>query len=230
VAACDWNAVAAADAVGAAQAGALDGVLVSSHACDVADETQVQRFRDELVCRHAADHVDLVFNNAGIGGGASFVKSTREEWEPQVRVAVVMPGHVGTDIIADTRRAHGEAEPQEVTDAELAERIPPEARADLVRAGLLTAGASANAAAIILDGVRSGAWRILVGKGARTLDMVIRANPEAAYDYAELAKPRSNRPAARTRKTHQIELSPLRLRAMSWCRSATTSRCDSGYV
>ncbi len=26
---------------------------------------------------------------------------------PQVRVVVVMPGHVGTDIIANTRRAHG---------------------------------------------------------------------------------------------------------------------------
>ena len=28
---------------------------------------------------------------------------------PQVRVALVMPGHVGTDILANTRRAHGRA-------------------------------------------------------------------------------------------------------------------------
>jgi hypothetical protein len=39
---------------------------------------------------------------------------------------------------------------------------------------------------VILDGVRSGAWRILVGDNARLLDTRVRARPEAAYDYAEL--------------------------------------------
>jgi hypothetical protein len=34
--------------------------------------------------------------------------------------------------------------------------------------------------------VRSGAWRILVGDDATMIDERIRANPEAAYDYAEL--------------------------------------------
>jgi hypothetical protein len=34
--------------------------------------------------------------------------------------------------------------------------------------------------------VRSGAWRILVGEDARLLDELVRAKPEAAYDYAEL--------------------------------------------
>ena len=57
------------------------GVRVTGHACDVSDEAQVQRFRDELAAQHAADHVDLVFSNAGIGGGASFVGGRREEWE-----------------------------------------------------------------------------------------------------------------------------------------------------
>ncbi len=27
-------------------------------------------FRDELIEAHAADHIDLLFSNAGIGGGA----------------------------------------------------------------------------------------------------------------------------------------------------------------
>ena len=45
---------------------------VTSHACDVSDEAQVLRFRDELLEEHASDHVDLVFSNAGIGGGESF--------------------------------------------------------------------------------------------------------------------------------------------------------------
>ena len=44
------------------------------------------------------------------------------------------------------------------------------------------------AATTILDGVRSGTWRILIGRDAATLDSVIRANPEAAYDYDELFK------------------------------------------
>jgi NAD(P)-dependent dehydrogenase (short-subunit alcohol dehydrogenase family) len=127
---------------------------------------------------------------------------------PQVRVAVVMPGHVGTDIVGNTFRAHGK-DPVQLTEAQLKEMIPADARAGLAAAGLLAEDASAEdlrqmliriasdfrdkaplsaaqAATIILDGVRSGAWRILVGQDAAMIDERIRANPEAAYDYAEL--------------------------------------------
>lgn len=45
---------------------------------------------------------------------------------------------------------------------------------------------AAEAAGIILDGVRSGQWRILIGRDAHWLDEQVRARPEAAYDYAEL--------------------------------------------
>jgi len=38
-----------------------------------------------------------------------------------------------------------------------------------------------QAATIILDGVRAGKWRILVGEDAVTLDEAVRADPEAAY-------------------------------------------------
>jgi NAD(P)-dependent dehydrogenase (short-subunit alcohol dehydrogenase family) len=281
VAACDWHADTVAETAAAAQAGAGPGVRVTGHACDVSDETQVLRFRDELLAEHGSDHVDLVFANAGIGGGNSFVNDSREEWErtfavdwwgvyycarvflplllasgdgvlvntssvngfwastgpgmpstaysaakfavrgftealiedlrsnaPQVRVAIVMPGHVGTDIVANSLRAHGK-EPERMSDAQVAELIPDGARTRLIRAGLLSEGASADdlrqmlvrmnadfrdkaplsaaeAAAIILDGVRSGAWRILVGKDATMIDAAVRAKPEAAYDYAEL--------------------------------------------
>ena len=249
VAACDWNAGAVADTAAMARAGAPDGVRVSGHVCDVSDEAQVQRFRDELLGEHAVDHVDLVFSNAGIGGGASFIESSREEWErtfavdwwgmyycartflplliasgdgvlvntssvngfwaslgprmpnsayatakfaikgftealiedlrtnaPQVRVALVMPGHVGTDILANTRRAHGTPEPEDMRAVRIETAF---------REKGLTAAA---AAAIILDEVRSGAWRILVGEDAKALDAAVRARPEAAYDYAKLAK------------------------------------------
>jgi NAD(P)-dependent dehydrogenase (short-subunit alcohol dehydrogenase family) len=293
VAACDWNAHAVANAAAMARAGARDGVLVSGHACDVSDEAQVQRFRDEMLEQHATDHVDLVFSNAGIGGGSSFLTSRREEWErtfnvnwwgvyycaraflplliasgdgvlvntssvnglwaslgpgvpntayatakfaikgftealiedlrtnaPQVRVAVVLPGHVGTDIIANTHRAHGLPEPQDISETQLDELIPAGARAGLIRAGVLREGASADdlrqlvarmetgfrdkapltaaaAATIILDGVRSGAWRILVGEDAKTVDAAVRAKPDAAYDYPELAKLAAAAQAAR---------------------------------
>ena len=52
----------------------------------------------------------------------------------------------------------------------------------------------AGAATIILDGVRSGAWRILVGQDAASLDGYVRAKPEAAYDYALLASMAPNAP------------------------------------
>ena len=284
VAVCDWHADAVADTATAARADAPGGVLLTAHTCDVSDEQQVRRFRDELLDQHATDHVDLVFSNAGIGGAASFVKSPREEWErtfavnwggvyncartflplliasgdgvivntssvngfwaalgpgmpnnayatakfairgftealiedlrsnaPQVRAVLVMPGHVGTDILANTRRAHGGAEPRDMSDAVIQETIPADAQEGLTRAGLLPKGASADdlrrllaqfetdfrekapvsaedAATTILDGVRSGKWRILIGRDAATLDTVIRANPEAAYDYDELFK------------------------------------------
>ena len=47
----------------------------------MSDEAQVLRFRDEVLQRHGRDHVSLVFSNAGIGGGGSFVSDSREEWE-----------------------------------------------------------------------------------------------------------------------------------------------------
>src|SRR5215831_9813156 len=287
VAACDWHADTVAETTASAQAGAPPGVRVTGHACDVSDEAQVLRFRDELLEAHGGDHVDLVFSNAGIGGAASFVKDSRQEWErtfavdwwgvyycaraflplliasgdgvlvntssvngfwgslgpgvpntaystakfavkgfsealiedlrvnaPQVRVAVVMPGHVGTDILVNTRRAHGLPGPEDLSDAKLAE-----ARAGLTALDLLAKGASddevrqrvaelensfrdkapvsaAQAAAIILEGVRSGAWRILIGEDAKLIDAAVRAKPEATYDYAELFREMRPAPAA----------------------------------
>jgi NAD(P)-dependent dehydrogenase (short-subunit alcohol dehydrogenase family) len=282
VAACDWRADAVAETAATAQHDAPAGALVTGHSCDVSDEEQVLRLRDELLEQHSAAHVDLVFSNAGIGGGASFVRDSREAWErtfavdwwgayymaraflplliasgdgvlvntssvagfwatggpglpntaysaakfavkgftealiedlrtnaPQVRVAVVMPGHVGTDIIANSWRAQGLPEPSEMSRAQLEELIPPSARTGLVKAGWIPADASTDdlrraltrlendfrekaplsapeAATIILDGVRSGAWRILVGKDASTIDAAVRAKPEATYDYQAL--------------------------------------------
>lgn len=65
----------------AACRGAGPEVRVSIHRCDVAVEAEVEAFRDEMLAAHDTDHVHLLFNNAGIGGGGSFLEDTREEWE-----------------------------------------------------------------------------------------------------------------------------------------------------
>lgn len=57
------------------------GGRVSVHACDVADEAQVIAFRDAVLREHATDHVELLFNNAGIAGGGSFIEVERSVWE-----------------------------------------------------------------------------------------------------------------------------------------------------
>ena len=56
-------------------------ITLSKHVCDVSDEEQVNKFRDEVLSAHNTQTINLLFNNAGIGGGGSFITSTREEWE-----------------------------------------------------------------------------------------------------------------------------------------------------
>ena len=56
-------------------------ITLSKHVCDVSDEKQVNNFKDEVLAQHNTQTINLLFNNAGIGGGGSFITSTREEWE-----------------------------------------------------------------------------------------------------------------------------------------------------
>jgi NAD(P)-dependent dehydrogenase (short-subunit alcohol dehydrogenase family) len=264
VALCDVNADTMDETRRRAEEQAPPGTLVTTHRCDVADPAQVDRFREEVRSAHDTDHVHLVFSNAGIGGGGSFVAGDREAWErtfsicwggvynvarsflpllvaadegvlvntssvngfwaslgpgvphtaystakfavrgfsealiedlrvhaPHVRVAVVMPGHVGTDIVLNSRRVLGED--LSAMRADLARRgMPVESLSDDDLRGFVTAMAegfrdgaptsAAEAASIILDGVREGRWRILVGDDAVALDEAVRADPEAAYE------------------------------------------------
>lgn len=57
------------------------GTRISAHECDVASEAAVLSFRDDVLRQHETDHVELLFNNAGIGGGESFLKASRETWD-----------------------------------------------------------------------------------------------------------------------------------------------------
>ena len=58
-----------------------EGVRVTAHRCDVTSESELQRLRDEVAQQHATDHIHLLFNNAGISGGQSFINDPREQWD-----------------------------------------------------------------------------------------------------------------------------------------------------
>jgi NAD(P)-dependent dehydrogenase (short-subunit alcohol dehydrogenase family) len=62
-------------------AGLPQGLRVTTHLADVSDAAQVERFRDEVAEHQGTDKIDLLFNNAGIGGGGSMFAHSREEWE-----------------------------------------------------------------------------------------------------------------------------------------------------
>ena len=119
---------------------------------------------------------------------------------PHVKCAVVMPGHIGTSIVSNsTKILSGDmsgrlnAEGLKALRARLANRGLKVA--DMTDEQLQAAGAAvakmflegapttaAQAATIILDGVKAGKWRILVGEDAHKLDERVRADPEHAYD------------------------------------------------
>lgn len=92
---------------------------------------------------------------------------------PHVGVSVVMPGHIGTKIVESSMR-HGV-----VGDLAAEEKALFELAADDFEANALTT--AADAATIILDGVRANQWRILVGPDAVALDEVVRRIPEDVY-------------------------------------------------
>jgi NAD(P)-dependent dehydrogenase (short-subunit alcohol dehydrogenase family) len=81
VAICDVSAETMAETQRLADAVAVGGARVTTHLCDVSDEPQVLAFRDAVVAAHGTCHVNLLFNNAGIGGGGGFVTGDRAEWE-----------------------------------------------------------------------------------------------------------------------------------------------------
>jgi NAD(P)-dependent dehydrogenase (short-subunit alcohol dehydrogenase family) len=246
------------------------GLRVTTHVADVSIEDQLKRFRDELIDQQKTDHVHLLFNNAGIGGGGSLFTNTREQWErtfnicwggvylgvrtflpllvkadeahivntssvngfwasigmgvphtaysaakfavkgfsealindlrlnaPHVKCSVVMPGHIGTSIVSNTRQVQNGADrlsPNELvqarqrlkgmgvpvetmSDDEIQQRAFDRARAFRDEAPTT----AAQAAKIILDGVKAERWRILVGDDANKLDELVRQAPEKAY-------------------------------------------------
>ncbi|QOZ26255.1 SDR family oxidoreductase [Bradyrhizobium sp. CCBAU 51753] len=118
---------------------------------------------------------------------------------PHVKCSVVMPGHIGTSIVSNSRKVQlGTASDQlsadELTQAR--QRLKGQgvdvaklSDADIQKLALDRARifhdeaptTAAAAAKIILDGVKADRWRILVGDDAHLLDERVRKTPEQAY-------------------------------------------------
>ena len=64
-----------------ATAEAPQGIRVLSFKCDVSKEDEMHAFANKVKEEFETDHVNLLFNNAGVGGGGSFVEINREQWE-----------------------------------------------------------------------------------------------------------------------------------------------------
>ena len=245
VATCDVRETALDETRRLALAAASHRVKVTTFVADVADEARLVTFRTDTAERHGTDYVHLLFNNAGIGGGGSFLAGSRQEWErtfdvcwggvyrttrvflpslirspeahlinvssvngfwaslgpdtshtaysaakfavkgftealigdlrmnaPHVAVSLVMPGHIGTSIAHNTMAEFAHDLNDEARHAALQ-------RADAFRDNGLTPD---QAAEVILDGVREGRWRILVGPDAEALDTAVRSTPESSYE------------------------------------------------
>jgi NAD(P)-dependent dehydrogenase (short-subunit alcohol dehydrogenase family) len=87
VAMCDVSADAMAETVAlCADDADRQGVRVTAHVADVSDEAQVLGFRDDVLAQHATETINLLFNNAGIGGGGSLFANSRSEWEKTFNV------------------------------------------------------------------------------------------------------------------------------------------------
>jgi NAD(P)-dependent dehydrogenase (short-subunit alcohol dehydrogenase family) len=57
------------------------GCRIVTFRADVSQEHQIDAFRDVVGRELSTSHIHLLFNNAGISGGGSFVADDREEWE-----------------------------------------------------------------------------------------------------------------------------------------------------
>ncbi len=119
---------------------------------------------------------------------------------PHIKCSVVMPGHIGTSILSNSRKVLNGSSSEQLGPNEITQ-----ARQRMKGAGIDTAAMSdddiqqlaldrarsfredapmtaAAAAKVILDGVKAERWRILVGDDAHEIDARVRQTPERAYD------------------------------------------------
>ena len=119
---------------------------------------------------------------------------------PHIKCSVVMPGHIGTSIPLSTSKVQSgnQADAMDATqlaqararfgsmgrdasamsDDDIRQRVAERERRFLEEAPT----SAAEAATIILNGVKADQWRILVGPDAHKIDELVRRSPERAYD------------------------------------------------
>ncbi|MBN9039862.1 MAG: short-chain dehydrogenase [Rhizobiales bacterium 62-47] len=119
---------------------------------------------------------------------------------PHIKCSVVMPGHIGTSIVSNSRKVQNNSEretldPIEIEQARMRliasgvdvsqisdddiQKIAAERARTFLEEAPMTAAAAAK---VILDGVKAERWRILVGHDAHLLDEWVRGAPEQAYE------------------------------------------------
>lgn len=122
---------------------------------------------------------------------------------PHVKCSVVILGHIGTSIVSNSRKVQSGDESERLNAEEVvltrrrmvAAGVPDADKMsdDAIQAAFAERARSfledapttaAQAARIILDGVKAERWRILVGEDAKLLDQRVREAPEQAYDRA----------------------------------------------
>ena len=123
---------------------------------------------------------------------------------PHVGVSVVMPGHIGTSIAINSGKVLGRPAALDMSEEDIKDirermmksggemsEVVMNLSDDQIREFMHQRGiafrdnaptSAGDAASIILDGVKAGKWRILVGEDAHRLDERVRANPESAYE------------------------------------------------
>ena len=134
------------------------------------------------------------------------------ERAPHVSLVLVMPGHIGTSIVANTLRSQGLKEPRSMTREEVAglrlwlgaRRIPHEALSDDQVRDLVQQRfdnfrdnaplSAAQAAEQILGAVRKGQWRLIIGDDARFIDKLARESPEELYEPKFIEQMRAQLP------------------------------------
>ena len=117
---------------------------------------------------------------------------------PHLTASVVMPGHIGTQIARNSMIAAG-YDPKNMSDEAVAQL-----RQEIEGSGIDLSGASDEdirnlmqlqadmfeneapttagaAATVMLDAVKSGTWRVLIGDDAVALDAALRAQPTEGY-------------------------------------------------
>jgi NAD(P)-dependent dehydrogenase (short-subunit alcohol dehydrogenase family) len=119
---------------------------------------------------------------------------------PHIKCSVVMPGHIGTSIVSNSRKLQSGTDSDRLGETELLQArqrmkgmgidVAAMSDDDIQKAALDRARSfleeapttAAQAAKIILDGVKAGQWRILVGDDAHLIDRRVRETPERAYE------------------------------------------------